>query len=279
MKKQVLGRGLDALLPQSDEQGQILEISVADIDVNAEQPRKDFDEETLRELAASIAQVGLLQPILVIRQDDRYRIVAGERRLRAAKMAGLRQIPCILREFSETEQLVASLIENLQREDLNPIEEALAVRALMDACGLTQEQAAVRLGKSRPAVANLLRLLSLPETVQELLRGGLISGGHARVLAGLQDARRQQQLAGRVVTEGLSVRELERLCASESAKPRRQKPTEAVPLELKDFEDRLRETIGLRASVRGNLSRGRIILSYRSKEELDYAYSAIEKLL
>ena len=167
MKKTGLGRGLDALLPQSDDflDTTVREIPIADIDPNLSQPRKEFDKEALEQLADSIRQAGILQPILVMENGTRYRIIAGERRYRAARIAGLDTIPCIARNLTEEQQMEAALIENLQREDLNPIEEAQAIHSLMQQCGYTQEETAKRLGKSRPAVANLLRLLTLPESI------------------------------------------------------------------------------------------------------------------
>ena len=187
-KKTGLGRGLDALLPDTnDTETGVRLIPLTELDRNPDQPRREFDEEALQALAESMKEAGVLQPLLVVEAQGRFRIVAGERRFRAARMAGLDAVPCIVREMTAQEQMEAALIENIQREDLNPMEEAAAVRQLMDACRYTQEQAAKRLGKSRPAVANLLRLLSLPEEVQSQVAAGRVSAGHARVLAGLED--------------------------------------------------------------------------------------------
>ena len=214
MKKMGLGRGLDALLPETNDLDNMVSmIAVTEIDRNPDQPRRDFDEAALQTLADSIRTAGVLQPLLVVEQNGRYRIVAGERRFRAARIAGLDTVPCIVRDFTTEEQMEAALIENVQREDLNPIEEAAAVKQFMDACHYTQEQAAKRLGKSRPALANLLRLLSLPKVVQDDVIAGRLSAGHARVLAGLEEERRQIALAQMVILEGLSVRELEKIAA------------------------------------------------------------------
>ena len=193
--KKGLGRGLDILLPESDAPVGSTEIALSEIDPNPNQPRRDFDAEALQTLADSIRQSGLLQPLLVVREGGRYRIVAGERRFRAARMAGLATVPCVVREMDEQERLEAALIENLQREDLNPMEEAAGIRDLMERCGYTQEMAARRVGRSRPAVANLLRLLALPEDIQRLVREGQLSAGHARVLAGLDSEDAQRALA------------------------------------------------------------------------------------
>lgn len=277
MKKNALGRGLDALLPRIEQESQVRDIPLQDIDINQSQPRKAFNEESLQELAQSIQEVGLLQPLLVTEHRSRYRIVAGERRFRAARLAGLQSVPCIVRTFSASEQLEAALVENLQREDLNPIEEAQAVQALMDATGYTQEQAAQRLGKSRPAVANLLRLLSLPEQVRQMVLTGFLSQGHARALAALQDPLRQVHLSRRAIQEGLSVRELEKLCADEGRRQPRVRPSQ--PQELSDLENRLREAVGVRTSVDGSLQKGKITLFYQNAEELETIYEATQRLL
>ncbi|MBR3739847.1 MAG: ParB/RepB/Spo0J family partition protein [Clostridia bacterium] len=279
MKKNGLGRGLDALLPDSNDlENTVSMIAVTELDRNPDQPRRDFDEISLQSLADSIQQAGVLQPLLVVEQNGRYRIVAGERRFRAARIAGLDAVPCIVRDFTPAEQMEASLIENLQREDLNPIEEASAMKQFMEACHYTQEQAAKRLGRSRPAVANSLRLLTLPETVQQDVMAGRISAGHARVLAGIEDEKRQVVLAQLVVLEGLSVRALEKIAAQPEPvyKP---KPTpRPLPLELQDMESRMRETFGLRTMFKGNRKRGKIILQYESEDDLERLYQCLERL-
>jgi len=281
MKKTGLGRGLDALLPESsDLENTVSMIAMTELDRNPDQPRREFEESSLQALADSIRQAGVLQPLLVVEENGRYRIVAGERRFRAARMAGLDAVPCIVRDFSPAEQMEASLIENLQREDLNPIEEAAAIRQFMDACGYTQDQAAKKLGKSRPAVANSLRLLSLPETVRQDVIAGRISAGHARVLAGLEDEKRQVALAQLVILEGLSVRALEKLAAQpESAAAPRPRPVpRPLPLELQDMESRMRETFGLRTLFKGNRKHGKIILQYESEDDLERLYQCLERL-
>ena len=193
MKRGGLGRGLDVLLPQSEEllETVVRDIAIDDIDPNTAQPRRSFDKEALEQLADSIREAGVLSPILVVENGMRYRIVAGERRYRASRLAGLETVPCIVRSMTTEQQMEAALIENLQRQDLNPIEEANAIRSLMQECGYTQEQAAQRLGKSRPAIANALRLLNLPDEIIELVAQGDLSAGHARVLAGLESQTRQ----------------------------------------------------------------------------------------
>ncbi len=280
MKKTGLGRGLDALLPESsDLENTVSMIAVTELDRNPDQPRREFDEASLQALADSIRQAGVLQPLLVVEKNGRYRIVAGERRFRAARIAGLDAVPCIVRDFTPAEQMEAALIENLQREDLNPIEEAAAMKQFMESCGYTQEQAAKKLGKSRPAVANSLRLLTLPETVRQDVIAGRISAGHARVLAGIEDEKRQIALAQLVILEGLSVRALEKLAAQPEASLPKPKPApRPLPLELQDMESRMRETFGLRTMFKGNRKHGKIILQYESEDDLERLYQCLERL-
>lgn len=279
MKKTGLGRGLDALLPENNNtENGVAMIAMTEIDRNPDQPRREFDEEGLQALAESIRQAGVLQPILVVEKFGRYQIVAGERRFRAAHLAGLDSVPCIIRDFTLQEQMEAALIENIQREDLNAIEEAAAVRQLMEECHYTQEQAAKRLGKSRPALANLLRLLTLPQRVQDDVIQGRLSAGHARVLAGLENENLQVGLAEIVIREGLSVRALEKL-ASQPAEPAREKPApKPLPLEMLDMENRLQTALGVRTKIQGSRKKGKIILEYYSAEELDRLYQCMEML-
>ena len=275
--KHGLARGLDALLPETDLPAGVTEIAVSQLDPNPDQPRRTFDTQALEALAESIRQAGVLQPLLVVENGARYRIVAGERRYRAARMAGLQSVPCVVRDMTEQERMEAALIENLQREDLNPIEEAAGIRSLMEECGYTQELAAKRVGRSRPAVANLLRLLQLPESIRELVKAGELSAGHARVLAGLADESRQLALAERAVREGMSVRELEKLAAQTMEKPAKPEP-KPLPSELNDMQERLQNVLGVRTALHGNLKKGKIILQYDSAEELEAIYEAMERL-
>ena len=240
MKKPGLGRGLDALLPETNDLNNTVSmISITELDRNPDQPRRDFDEEALQTLADSVKEAGVLQPLLVVEQNGRYRIVAGERRFRAARLAGLDAVPCIVRDFTPEEQMEAALIENIQREDLNAMEEAAAIRQLMESCGYTQEKAAKRLGKSRPVVANMLRLLTLPEPVQALVKAGKLSAGHARVLAGLDDEAQQLALADKTVRESLSVRALEKLAAQPVPVKKEKPEPRPLPLELQDMEKKM----------------------------------------
>ncbi len=286
-KKKGLGRGLDALLPEADEllPNVVQEIPVGDIDPNTEQPRRSFPEEAMTQLSASVKEQGILQPLLVVEQPGgRYRIVAGERRWRAARQAGLATVPCIVRDMDMIRQMEVSLIENLQREDLNPMEEAAAIRALMQQCGYTQETVAARLSKSRPVIANLLRLLTLPKEVAQMVREGQLSAGHARVLAGLDREEDKVALARETRAKGYSVRQLEQLAAlrreaeSHGQAAHKVKNARPLPPELKELEGRVRETLGMRATLSGNAKKGKIVLQYYSQEELERLYEVLEKL-
>lgn len=279
MKRGGLGRGLDVLLPQTDSllETVVRDIDIDDIDPNADQPRREFDQEALKQLSESIREAGVLSPILVVENGMRYRIVAGERRYRASRMAGLTSVPCIVRSMTTEQQMEAALIENLQREDLNPIEEANAIRSLMQECGYTQEQAAKRLGKSRPAIANALRLLSLPQKVLELVVAGDLSAGHARTLAGLADENRQLELAHQCVLHGYSVRRLEEMVKE---KPQKSAPrAKVLAPELDMLQSSMREALGLKTTLNGNAKKGKITLSYNSAEELEHLYEVIGRLL
>ena len=279
MRNKGLGRGLDALMPEmpSRETERVTMLEIGDIDPNPNQPRRRFHQASLQELADSIRQVGVLQPILVCQQEGRYRIIAGERRWRAARMAELDRIPVIIRDMGAVERMEAALVENLQREDLNPMDEAAAVRALMEECGLTQEAAAERLGRSRPALANLLRLLFLPEQVIALVRDEKLSAGHARVLAGIGDPHRCEALALKSVSEGWSVRQIEQAAQLERETPakRAKKPQARQTPEFLELEDRLRFTFGMKAQVKGTLEKGKITLQYGSRDELERLYDLI----
>ena len=211
--KKGLGRGLDALLDELDLEeksgGQIEQVSLYDIDTNPDQPRKTFDEEKLKELAASLKRHGVVQPLIVKRNGMRYTIIAGERRFRAARLAGLSTVPVLVSDLDENAIMEVALVENIQRENLNPIEEAAAIRLLMEQHDLTQEEVSARIGKSRPAIANALRLLSLEKPVTEYIKSGKLSAGHGKMLAGIEDRERQIELANKAIEKDWSVRRLE----------------------------------------------------------------------
>jgi ParB family chromosome partitioning protein len=280
MSKKVLGKGIGALLGDEGEidLASVSEVSVSALKPNPQQPRRDFDETALKELADSIRQKGVLQPVLAEpAHDGTYVIVAGERRVRAAKLAGLEKVPVLIRQFSPDEKLEIALIENIQREDLNPIEEALAYKKLMEIAGLNQEQIASRVGKDRSTIANTLRLLKLPEEAQAALEKGALSAGHARALLSLVNPADQQVLFKRIVEKGISVRETEELAAAFSVgkrqmgKSRRggQAAGSHKDPEVREIEQKLIEKLGTKVDLKGNGKKGSIEIAYYSSDDLE----------
>lgn len=271
MSKKGLGRGLGALITEREtESSEIKEIMLTDIIPNPDQPRRTFDEEKLNELAQSIKEHGLLQPILVKPEGNKYHIIAGERRYRATRLAGLDRISCIVRDCNEQEMTEKALIENIQRADLSPVEEGLAYARLIEEYGLTQEQVAKRVGKGRPTIANLLRIIQLPAEVLDFLRREQITLGHAKVLLTLEDLEEQIAWAQRIISESMSVRDIE---ASLQAKQTK-KATVAKEKKLKydtlnDIEEKLRVAFQTKVFVKGNEDKGRIEIDYYSKDELN----------
>lgn len=286
-----LGKGLGALLSEDplkidalDEdaialqsvKGQILELDIGLIDTYQDQPRKNFDEEKLNELAKSIATHGIVQPIIVRKNKDRYMIIAGERRYRAARIARLKTVPGIVKEINSREQMEISLIENLQRENLNPLEEAAAIRLLMTEYNLNQEAVSERIGKSRPAVANILRLLQLPEPVKVLIFEGKISSGHAKCLGGLANDEDKIFIATKAANDGMSVRETEKFVQkysrgkteSESKKSEKK----ALAAEIVEAENKLTNALETRVKIIGDMQKGKITIEYFSKEQLQALY-------
>lgn len=270
-----LGRGLDALLPpdatESMEGGPLREISVEDVDPNPRQPRLDFDEAALEELAMSIRELGLLQPLLVRESHGRYELVAGERRLRAARAAGLDRVPALVVDTDERGSLERALVENIHRADLNPLEEAAGYRQLLQEGGLTHEALGERLGKNRVTITNALRLLELPMSVQKLIRDGLLAAGHARALLPLNGNPFQERLALRAAHEGLSVRQIEEdvrkyeaIATGGKDRPRsRPRPAEAA-----EAEKRLGEHLNARVRVTMGRTKGKIAIEFSSLDEL-----------
>lgn len=268
--KTALGRGLDALIP--DKRGrEIVEIDIARIAAGREQPRKHFNDARLKELSESIRERGVLQPVLLSREPDgSYSLIAGERRTRAAQLAGLRKIPAIIREDNPTERLEIALIENIQREDLNPIETAGAFDRLMNEYGLTQEQVSLRVGKERATVANYLRLLALPDEIKALVSDGELSMGHARALLAVEGRMAQLEAARRVIQKSLSVRETEHL-VKQSPKAKNRRARAAADLHAAEVQQRLISALGTKVHVRHNqkLKQGKIEIEYYSLEELE----------
>lgn len=282
MKGRGLGKGLEALFndveinahdPErsADSEG-ILFIDINKIKPNSKQPRKSFPDEKIEELARSIEVHGIIQPIMVRPSGEGYEIVAGERRWRAARRASLKQVPCIIRELTEEQNMLVAIIENMQREDLNPMEEAEALNQMITTFGLTQEEVSRSVGKSRPYITNSLRLLKLPDEVRELVVQGEISNGHARALVSVKNERKQLELANRAARDGLSVREIESLANRENegltakaAKPK----ARAKNRELTDLEEELKSALGTKVSINHGSRKGKIEIEYYSRDELE----------
>jgi ParB family transcriptional regulator, chromosome partitioning protein len=267
-----LGRGLSALIPGAAEEGGLVEVPVGAIAPNPRQPRESFGEETLGALAASIREVGVLQPIVVRRRDRGYELVAGERRLRAARLAGLATVPAVIRETDESESLREALIENIHRQDLAPLELAAAFQELQDDLGVSQEELAERLGYSRPHVANTIRLLQLPSDVQKLVADGSLSAGHARALLALEDPEGQRMLALRVAAEGLSVRQVEDLVksyrAGRTGRPARRTPRQPDARVLQ-AQEVLTDQLATRVQIQMGRRKGKIVIEVGSRDDLD----------
>lgn len=270
-KKSALGKGLGALIPNEipgKENNKPSVISLNLIKNNDDQPRKSFDDEKIAELAQSIKEHGIIQPIILNKKDDYYVIVAGERRWRAAKLLGLKEVPAIVMELTDKNILEISLIENIQRQDLNPIEEALAYKKLLSDFNLTQEELSKRVGKSRVAITNVIRLTGLSETVKQYLIDEVITEGHGRALLAIEDPKLQCEIAQKVIDEKLSVRELERLIKlSKSDKPEKKKVREINPY-YKDVTDRLQNYFGTKVNISNKNNKGKIEIEYYSEEDL-----------
>ena len=277
-KAKGLGRGLDALF--GDEQASSAApqgIRLSDIEPNPRQPRQDFDPAALEELAQSIRENGIITPITLRKTGDTYQIIAGERRWRASRMAGLHEIPAVVLDVDENTAYALALIENLQREDLNPMEEAEGYRRLTQELGLTQEQAARRVGISRPAVANALRLLSLPKAVAALLRDKEISAGHARALLPLEDPQRMEQAAKTVIGQQLSVRQTELLVKRLLSQPK-DAPEKQPDIYVADLERAMEALTGHRIAIQPGAKKGRVVIEYYGNEDLEAVCDALKSI-
>lgn len=272
MSKRGLGRGLEALIPMEQKSEEIVqEIDIKKIIANDRQPRKDFDEQKLDELADSMKQHGVLQPVILRKKGSTYELVAGERRWRAAAKAGIEKIPAIVKELSNSDVMEIALIENLQREDLNPMEEALAYRSLMSDFGLTQEELSKRVGKSRSLIANTVRLLNLDKEIQDLVSQDKLTAGHARALLSIQGNKERLNLAKKISAEALSVRQTEQIVkkiSDERKQKKIQRPKEINPVML-DITEKLQRTLGTRVRIKGNEKRGKIEIEFYSGDELE----------
>lgn len=297
VKRNGLGKGLDSLIPNKNEKkpktsakiddrekkeeevlksGEIM-VKINQVEPNREQPRKDFDEDALVELADSIKQFGILQPLIVQKKKDYYEIIAGERRWRAAKIAGVKEVPVIVKEFTDQEIVEISLIENIQRENLNPIEEAMAYKRLLEEFNLKQDEVAERVSKSRTAVTNSMRLLKLSPRVQQMIVDDMISTGHARALLAIDDEEQQYILANKIFDEKLSVRETEKLVkALKNPKKEIKKPKSEHTFVYDNIEEQMKNIIGTKVSVNPKANgKGRIEIEYYSEEELERIYDLI----
>ena len=294
VRKPGLGKGLDSLIPdhhsekplnnetgQADDKDGVLMVKLSKVEPNREQPRKQFDEDSLLELAESIKQFGVLQPLLVLDKKEYYEIIAGERRWRAAKMAGIKEIPVIVKEYSEQEIVEISLIENIQRENLNPIEEAMAFKRLLEEFHLKQDEVAERVSKSRTAVTNSLRLLKLEQRVQEMLVEEMLTTGHARALLAITDPKEQVELATRIFDEKLSVRETEKLIKNilNPAKKEEKQEDPAQDAIYGQLEEKMKGIVGTKVTInRKKNNKGRIEIEYYSQEELERIIEIFESI-
>ena len=282
MAKAKLGRGLGSLFDEpviAENTDTVETLRITLVEPNKNQPRHSFDNDKIEELAESIKEHGVIQPIIVVRNDDRYKIVAGERRWRAAKKAGLKEIPAVIRNYSEFEIAQIALIENLQRENLNPIEEALGYQTLMNKFSMTQEDVSDKIGKSRSAIANAVRLLSLDEPIRQKLISGEISSGHARALLSVESPKVRLLLLESIIEKGLNVRQTEALAKQlQKAKPKKNKPVidEQVKAQLAILEDRLSTKLGTKVTLHHDNKKGKIEIEYYGNRDLDRIISIIE---
>lgn len=285
--KKALGRGLEALISdqpvsvsreassatpvaeKTDPSQAVLYIDINDIKPNENQPRKVFNEEKIQDLAASIVEHGVIQPLIIRGAAHGFEIVAGERRWRAARAAGLKEVPCLIRELSDEENMLVAIIENMQREDLNPIEEAQGLDRMLKSYGLTQEQVSKSVGKSRPYITNSLRLLKLPAEIQEKVSEGEITTGHARALVAIDSRKLQQELCLRIIEKGLTVREIERIASGEKNHPTKKKTKTAKSHEVAAIEEELKERLGTRINIRQKGRKGLIEIEYYTTDELN----------
>lgn len=284
-KKGGLGRGLDALFADNSIEEiastSAVKLKIMDIESNRDQPRKIFDEDALAELADSIAKHGVIQPLLVRPMPDgSYQLVAGERRWRASRMAGLTEVPVVIKELSDDEAMALALIENLQREDLNAIEEAQGIKALMDTLSLTQDEAAERVGKSRPAVANALRLLKLPDSVIALVSDGKLSPGHARALLGFKDEQDIIETADLIIEKGLTVRDVEKLVKKRNKEPKAEKPAARRASYYDEVELALTDFLGRKVKVgtKPGKESGVLEIDFFDKDDLTRLADALKSL-
>ena len=273
--RRALGRGLDALIPAAESKAGATDVPTALVSPNPHQPRQSISEDSLAELVASIREHGVIQPLIVTQVGDGFQLIAGERRWRAAQLAGLTTVPAIIKETTPQQMLELALVENVQRADLNPLEEAGAYRQVMDEFGLTQEEVAEQVGKSRTAVANTVRLLRLPDDVQEALAAERISEGHARALLALPTVRLQRQVLAAIEARGLNVRQTEALVRQMQAEPKEPSARSELSPQDQDAVDRFQQRLGTRVNLVRGKKGGRVVIHFYSEEELQAIYEAI----
>lgn len=279
LNKRGLGKGLGALIPESEEpdKNSIIEIKITDIEANEMQPRKSFDDETLADLSESIKEHGVVQPIIVRKLGNNYQIIAGERRWRAARIAGKRTIPAIVKECSNLEVMELALIENLQREDLNSIEEAQAYKSLIEEYNMTQEEISKKIGKSRPAIANSLRLLQLPQKIKNMIEEGKVTQGHARALLAIGSEKKQLEMAEKIINQQLNVRQIEKLVKETKHKKKKEIPLNNFQIEINQLEERLKAVLGTKVTIQHKNNKGKIEIEYYSNEDFDRILELLEK--
>ena len=266
--KRGLGKGLGALIPEEKKESSLM-IDINKIKSNSEQPRKNFDNDKILELSESIKVHGIIQPLILKQNNDEYIIIAGERRWRAAKMAGIKEVPAIVMELSDKDILEISLIENIQREDLNPIEEAIAYKKLLTDFEITQEQLSERLGKSRTVITNSMRLMKLDERVQQYIIEGVLSEGHGRALLSIKDNNElQYEVAQKTIDDGMSVRQLEKLIKSGVLERKPKKKQKELNPYYRDVKDKLQNHFGTKVNINANKGKGKIEIEYYSEEDL-----------
>lgn len=278
MKQKALGKGLNALISEETKkalENEVLYLKIDEIRLNPYQPRKLIDERSLEEMANSIKEKGILQPLVVRRTREGYQLIMGERRLRAAKIAGLTEVPVIVKNVSEPEMIEMALIENLHREDINPIEEALGYKSLIEEFNYTHEKVAEKVGKERATITNILRLLILPPKVRDYLASGLISVGHAKILLSLPDRQTQEMWAEKIINDGLSVRQLEAKISSLGTKKRKRAKKEEKDPFILDMEEQLKEYLGTKVTIDKKGEGGTIIIEFYSDEDLDRIFDKI----
>jgi ParB family transcriptional regulator, chromosome partitioning protein len=277
MKKNGLGKGLGALIRENEQEvnPSVTELKITELEANQNQPRRFFDDQAMQELSGSIKEHGVVQPIIVRKFNDSYQIVAGERRWRAARLAGLKTVPVVIKDYTNVQVMQIALIENLQRQDLNSIEEAIAYKSLIEEHNMTQENISDKIGKSRSAIANTLRLLNLPDEIKNMVVQGKISAGHARALLTIEDKKKQLEIAIKIVEQQLNVRDIEKLVMQKDLKEEKKEIKKDV--EIIELEDRLKKALATKVNIIHKKNKGKIEIEYYSNDDLDRILELLQK--